>query len=522
MRTEFWVLFVPAVILSAYASSINLYFLILFVPIFILFIIGIGDIFQTKHTIRKNYPLLGRIRYIFEALRPKIYQYFVESDVDGTPVNRLNRSIVYQRAKRVRDTVPFGTQLNVYAAGYEWISHSNSPLEYSEINQNPRILVGGEACKYPYSASILNISAMSYGALSKNAILSLNIGAKLGGFAHNTGEGGLSPYHLKPEGDLIWQIGTGYFGCRDKVTGKFDEKLFEEKSQFPSVKMIEIKISQGAKPGHGGILPAVKNTKEIAEIRCVEPGTTVVSPPKHSSFKNPTEMCHYIAKLRELSGGKPIGFKLCIGRHIEFIEICQAMIETGIYPDFITVDGGEGGTGAAPLEFTNYIGSPLVDALVFVSNTLIGFDIRDKIKIFASGKAITGFDLIRGIALGADAFYSARAMMLALGCIQALECNSNSCPTGIATHDKKLVAGLDVSDKSKRIYNFHEQTIHAYSEILGSAGIKDVRELDRTRLFKRLSETKVKSFNQIYPIPERGSFKSIQTVAEPFRNYFET
>jgi hypothetical protein len=438
-----------------------------FVIILPIIIIGIIDMTQKNHSIKRNFPLVGRMRYWAEWMRPKIYQYFIESDTDGMPFNRLNRSVIYQRAKKVNDTTPFGTQLNVYEIGYEWLNHSIMPLHGTLINHDPRIIVGGPQCLQPYSASIYNISAMSFGALSKNAILALNHGAKLGGFAHNTGEGGLSPYHLEPGGDIIWQIGTGYFGCRHK-DGSFNDEEYEKRAKLPNVKMIELKLSQGAKPGHGGILPAAKVSDEIATIRLVEKGRDVISPPFHSVFNTPTEMLLFIKKLRDLSGGKPIGFKLCVGRKSEFLAICKAMVKTSIYVDFITVDGGEGGTGAAPLEFSNSVGMPLRDALAFVHDALNGFALKRHIKIIASGKIATGFDIIKNIAIGADMCNSARGMMLALGCIQALVCNTNKCPTGVTTQNPKLAAGLVISDKKVRVANFHSETVKITVELMSA------------------------------------------------------
>ena len=398
-----------------------------------------------------------------EWARPKIFQYFIEPDSEGKPLNRLHRSVIYQRAKHEKDTTPFGTQLNLYAEGYEWMNHSIGALDHHELDADPRVIVGGANCKQPYAASLFNVSAMSFGSLSSRAILALNEGAAIGGFAHNTGEGGISPYHLEPGGDLIYQIGTGYFGCRSKEGG-FDEELFVERAKEPSVKMIELKLSQGAKPGHGGILPASKNSPEIAKIRSVPVGTDVLSPPYHKVFSTPRGLIQLITKMQNLSGGKPIGFKLCIGHKSEFIGICKAMIELDWYPDFISVDGGEGGTGAAPIEFADAVGMPFREGLAFVHNTLIGFGIRDKIKLIASGKILDGFDIFRAKALGADICYSARAMMMAVGCIQALECNKNTCPTGVATQDEELVKGLVVGDKSRRVASYQKETIKAFVE----------------------------------------------------------
>lgn len=463
---------------------------------------GIADMLQVKQSIKRNFPLFGRLRYVFEDLRPKIQQYFVESDTDGAPINRNERSVIYQRAKKQIDTVPFGTQLNVYAEGYEWITHSIAPKDFHKMEHNPRIRFGGKECKQPYDMSVLNISAMSFGSLSQNAILALNSGAKLGGFAHNTGEGGLSPYHLQPGGDIIWQIGTGYFGARTE-DGNFSDDAFKANATKPNVKMIEIKLSQGAKPGHGGILPAAKNTPEIAKIRLVKPGTTVFSPPFHSAFNTPKELLLFVKRLRELSGGKPVGFKLCVGRKSEFLSICKAMVELKIYPDFITVDGGEGGTGAAPPEFTNFVGMPLLDALAFVDNALRGFGIRHEMRMIASGKVLTGFNLLRAMALGADTCNAARAMMMALGCIQALECNRNTCPTGVATQNPELMKGLDVKDKAERVANFHKNTVESFVELMAATGMTHPEQINRTHVYRRVFMNMVKTYEEIYPtIPD--------------------
>jgi len=467
-------------------------------------IMGVQDIVQTKQSIKRNFPILGRLRYVFEDMRPKIQQYFVESDTDGTPINRIDRSVIYQRAKRQVDTTPFGTQLDVYSEGYEWMAHSIAPLDFHKMDHHPRITVGNKGCTQPYSASILNISAMSFGSLSSNAVEALNIGAKIGGFAHNTGEGGLSPYHLKNGGDIIWQIGTGYFGARDEH-GNFSPDAFRKNATLPQVKMIEIKLSQGAKPGHGGILPAKKNTPEVAAIRLVKPNTTVFSPPFHSAFSTPRELILFVQKLRELSGGKPVGFKLCIGRKSEFISICKAMVELDIYPDFITVDGGEGGTGAAPPEFSNSVGMPLLDGLAFVDNMLKGYCIRQHIRICASGKILTGFHMVRAIALGADMCNSARAMMMAVGCIQALECNKNTCPTGVATQDPALTRGLVIDDKKVRVANFHKYTVESFVELLAASGLDQPRKLNRHQISRRVFMNEVRTLEEIYPSVAEGA-----------------
>lgn len=467
-------------------------------------LIGIMDITQKKQTLKRNFPVVGRMRWWAEWMRPKVYQYFVESDTDGAPYNRLSRNVIYQRSKKVTDSTPFGTQLNVYETGYEWLNHSINPLPLEHGEHNPRVTVGGPDCKQPYSASIFNISAMSFGSLSKTAILSLNGGAKLGGFAHNTGEGGLSPYHLEGGGDIIWQIGTGYFGCRN-TDGTFNDAAFAERAVLPNVKMIEIKLSQGAKPGHGGILPAAKVTDEIAKIRLVEKGKDVLSPSYHRAFNTPTGLLQFLKKLRDLSGGKPVGFKLCIGQKSQFIGICKAMVKTGIMPDFITVDGGEGGTGAAPIEFSNSVGMPLREGLAFVYDSLHGFGIKKHIKIIASGKVHTGFDLVKNFALGADMCNGARAMLLAVGCIQALECNKNTCPTGVATQDPNLYEGLDVNDKRVRVKNYHDETVKAAVELMSAAGIKHPSNLHRSHIYRRVSANQIQTYAEMYPYLLKGS-----------------
>ena len=469
-----------------------------------LILLGVRDMAQKKQTLKRNFPVIGRMRWWAEWMRPKVYQYFVESDTDGAPFNRLSRNVIYQRAKKVNDSTPFGTQLNTYETGYEWLNHSINPLPLDHGNHDPRVLVGGPDCKQPYSASIYNVSAMSFGSLSKNAIMALNGGAKLGNFAHNTGEGGLSPYHLQPGGDIFWQIGTGYFGCRNQ-DGTFNFEAFCERAQLPNVKMIEIKLSQGAKPGHGGILPAAKVTDEIAKIRLVEKGKDVLSPSYHRAFNTPVGLCEFIKKLRDGSGGKPIGFKLCIGQKSQFIAICKAMLKTGIMPDFITVDGGEGGTGAAPIEFSNSVGMPLREGLAFVADTLHGFGIKKHIRIIASGKVHTGFDLVKNFALGADMCNAARAMMIALGCIQALECNRNTCPTGVATQNEELASGLDVNDKRVRVKNFHDETVKAAVELMSAAGIKHPSQLHRSHIYRRVSANQIQTYAEMYPYLLKGS-----------------
>lgn len=487
-----------------------LWSLVVFGPLILL---GAHDALQPRHAVLRNFPLLGHFRYLFELIRPEIQQYFVESDTDGKPFSRTQRNVVYQRAKNVRDTVAFGTLEDVYRVGYEWVNHSIRPLHLEP--QTLRVRVGGPDCAQPYDCSPLNISAMSYGALSKNAVLAFNRGARMGGFAHNTGEGGLSPHHLEGGGDLIWQIGTGYFGCRTPE-GAFCPEQFAQRATLPNVKMVELKLSQGAKPGHGGILPAAKVTPEIAQIRGVPLGQDVLSPPAHAAFSTPVEMMEFIAQLRQLCGGKPVGFKLCVGKRREFLALCKAMRLTGITPDFITVDGGEGGTGAAPLEFANQVGAPLIESLVFVHNALVGFSLRHRIRIFSSGKVTTGFDMVKRFALGSDVCYSARGMMLALGCIQALRCNTNHCPVGVATQDPQLVSGLVVSDKDQRVANFQRALLHSACEIMGAMGIRAPDQLRPWHILRRTSPTEIRHYGEIYDFLHDG-----ELLQEPLPSSYE-
>lgn len=480
-----------------------------FVVLLPIIAIGVVDMFQTKHTLLRLYPVIGHFRYLLESFRPEIQQYFVENETDGMPISREFRSLIYQRAKGARDTRPFGTLFDVNRSGYEWVNHSMLPKH--PLEKHPRVKFGGPDCAQPYMASPLNISAMSYGSLSKNAIRALNRGAKIGGFSHNTGEGSLSPYHLEHGGDIVWQIGTGYFGCRD-AEGNFDPELFRENATRDSVKMIEIKLSQGAKPGHGGILPAAKLTEEIAKIRNVPMGADVISPAAHNAFSTPVELLGFVKSLRELSGGKPVGFKLCIGRRDEFLGICKAMMDTGITPDFITVDGGEGGTGAAPTEMTNSVGTPLRDALIFVNGALVGIGLRDKIRIIASGKMLSAFHILRAMALGADTVNSARGMMLALGCIQSRSCNTDHCPTGIATQNEARNKGLVVTDKAQRVANFHSETILNLSELVAAAGLDGIQDLEPSHINRRVQGTEVKTYAQLYPSIEPDSLLNVETV----------
>lgn len=505
MRKKFTIFAISSVLIILALSLMwpgVLWTLLIILPLILL---GIYDMNQTRHALWRTFPLTGRGRWFMEFLRPFLRQYFFESEIDGAPINRMFRSVIYQRAKGDLDTVPYGTKVDTQRIGYEWIGHSMAAKHPHHEQLDPRVKIGGAQCTKPYSASIFNISAMSFGALSSNAIRALNKGARKGGFSHNTGEGSVSPYHLENGGDLVWQIGTGYFGCRDR-NGNFSPELFTKTATKDSVKMIEIKLSQGAKPGHGGILPADKNSDEIARIRAVEPGTQVNSPPAHTAFSTPMEMMSFIQHLRELSDGKPVGFKLSVGRESEFIALCKAMVKSGIQPDFITIDGGEGGTGAAPLEYSNSVGMPLREALAFVCDALTGFGLKEDIKVIASGKTFTGFHLVKNLALGADACNSARGMMVALGCVQSLTCNTNECPVGVATQDPVLVAGLVVNDKAKRIARYHQETVKAVAEIVASAGLDHPSELNRSHIFRRVSQTQVLRYDEIYPYPGEGCF----------------
>lgn len=514
LRQKFVAFMIVSIVLVAVLSLLSTTWLWAFVILVPVYLVGVYDMVQTKQSVRRLYPVFGRFRYMLESIRPEIQQYFVESDISGSPIPREFRSLVYQRSKGDRDTRPFGTIFDVNRAGYEWVNHSMQPKHLTDLS--PRVKFGGPDCLKPYLSSPLNISAMSYGALSKNAIMSLNRGAKIGGFSHNTGEGSMSPYHLKHGGDIIWQIGTGYFGCRTD-DGQFNPESFKENASKDVVKMIEIKLSQGAKPGHGGILPAAKLTEEIAQIRHVPMGQDVVSPPAHSAFSTPIELLYFVKKLRELSGGKPIGFKLCIGRHDEFLAICKAMIETGITPDFITVDGGEGGTGAAPTEMTNSVGTPIRDALIFVNNALIGFGLRDNIRIIASGKMFSAFHILRAIALGADTVNSARGMMLSLGCIQARTCNTDHCPTGIATQNPSRTKAIVVTEKAQRVANFQRETVANLVELVGAAGLNGIHELQPKHINRRVQGTEVKSYAQLYPTMEKNSLLGVETMPEDWR-----
>jgi len=466
--------------------------------------LGAYDVTQKSHAILRNYPIIGHMRFVFEGIRPEIRQYLIESDQDEEPFSRDERSLIYQRAKGVEDKRPFGTRLRVYDAGYQWVTHSMVPKNLEQ--HDFRLKIGGLNCNQPYEASLYNVSAMSFGALSANAILALNEGAKLGGFAHDTGEGGISRYHRKGGGDLIYQIGSGYFGCRTAV-GRFDPDSFAEQAANPQVKMIELKLSQGAKPGHGGVLPATKISEEIAEARGVPMDQDCISPASHPEFSTPLELVEFLGRLKMLSDGKPVGFKLCIGHRREFMCIVKAMLKTGIVPDFIVIDGKEGGTGAAPLEFANHIGMPLVEGLSFAHNTLLGAGLRDQIKLGASGKVVTAFDLVKVLAIGADWANSARGFMFSLGCIQAQACHTNECPVGVATQDKLRHRAIDVASKSKRVARFHENTLKALAEITGAAGLSHPQEFKPHHLLMREKSREMVTGEEVFPELAAGSLR---------------
>jgi glutamate synthase domain-containing protein 2 len=457
-------------------------------------LLGGFEILFSVSNLKRNYPVLANIRYLLEYIRPEIRQYLIANNVEEKPFSRERRNLIYRRAKGADDTLPFGTEQDIVAEGYHSLAHSMLPTEVSD--ENLRVTFGGPACKIPYSASRLNISALSFGSLSGPAIEALNKGAALGGFAHNTGEGGLSSYHLKHGGDIVWQIGTGYFGCRNP-DGSFNDEAFAERAAYDSVKMIEIKLSQGAKPSHGGVLPGAKVTKEIAEIRLVPIGETVNSPPAHPAFNTPKGLLDFVQRLRDLSGGKPVGFKLCLGQKVQFLAIVKAMVETTILPDFITVDGAEGGTGAAPVEFSNRLGTPCLEATYYINQVLIGAGLREHIKIISAGQTATGFDMLEKIIVGADTVNAARSMMMAIGCVQAKACNTNRCPTGVATQDPSRAKAVDIPEKSQRVKHFHRGTVHSFRELVGAMGFDNPSDLSPGDLHSRW-EGSSKHFDEIY------------------------
>ncbi len=500
-RNLFYLLFVGGLALTvalAFVSTAFLWLLLIVLPYGLL---GLWDIFGSKSNVLINYPVIGHARYALEFISPEIRQYFIETNQSGRPFNRLQRGLVYTRAAGAPDTLPFGTQYDVEDVGYHRANHSLAPKHVDK--SNARVDVGGKDCTQPYNASRLNISAMSFGALSPNAVRALNNGARIGGFAHNTGEGGLSRYHREGGGDIVWQIGTGYFGCRTKEGG-FDAEAFKERATSEQVKMIEVKLSQGAKPAHGGVLPGAKVNAEIAEARGVPIGQDCISPPAHSAFEGPGGLLEFVARLREMSGGKPVGFKLALGRRSEFLGICKAMLAGGPRPDFITIDGSEGGTGAAPSEFSDRLGSPIQDALVFVQNALVGCGLREDLRIIASGKTVSGFDMIKKIAIGADMVNAARTMLFAVGCIQALRCDTNTCPSGVTTQDPRRNRAVDVALRQQHVANYHAATVRSFLDLIGAMGLEHPEQLTRHHLLRRQGDERDESYGSLYTWLEPG------------------
>ncbi|MBS0441642.1 MAG: FMN-binding glutamate synthase family protein [Proteobacteria bacterium] len=479
-------------------------------------LLGVRDTRQSRHAVLRNYPVIGHLRFLLEYIRPEMRQYFIEGDNEAAPFSRQQRSLVYQRAKGDSDKRPFGTQMDVHAVGYEWINHSLQPSRLS--THDFRVTIGAGRSQ-PYDASVFNISAMSFGALSANAVLALNEGARRGGFAHDTGEGSISRHHRANGGDLIWEIGSGYFGCRHP-DGSFSEERFIENARLPQVKMVELKLSQGAKPGHGGVLPGPKVTAEIAEARGVPVGTDCISPSAHSAFATPIEMLRFIDRLRDLAGGKPTGFKLCIGHPWEWFAIAKAMLETGIVPDFIVVDGAEGGTGAAPLEFTDHVGAPLQEGLLLVHNTLVGLNLRERVRVGCAGKVVSAFDIARAMALGADWCNAARGFMFALGCIQAQSCHTGNCPTGVTTQDPLRQRALDVPTKAQRVLNYHQQTLHALQELVQAAGLNHPSEISASHIVRRNAEHGVKLLANLLPFVAPGALLAGEMPHQVFRTYW--
>ena len=512
MQRAFWFIALVLTPATAYLSYLYWppgYYILAVLGLFVL--VGLYDLWFSPHTLNRLYPVVAYLRYFLESFHTEIHQYFVANDIEELPFSREQRNLVYRRAKGLDDTRPFGTAHDITASGWLGASHSIAPREVRE--ETRRVTVGGDKCLKPYSAARLNCSAMSFGALSSHAIMAINKGAALSNFYHNTGEGGFSPYH-EQGGDIVWQIGTGYFGCRTPE-GNFDPEAFRERACKEQVKMIEIKISQGAKPSHGGVLPAAKVTEEIAKIRLVDMGSDVISPPGHSTFDSPEGLLSFVAQLRELSGGKPVGFKLCIGRKFEFLAIVKAMLKTGSLPDFITVDGAEGGTGAAPVEYSNRFGLPCLEGINFVHNCLVGAGLRERIKIIGSGKTASGFDIVSKLALGADLVNAARTMMLALGCIQSQSCNTNACPTGIATQDPVRGKALNVEHRHKRVANFQAKTLESAFELIGAMGLDDPDDLFPHLIWQRGADGTNLHFDELFPALNPGDLLG-EEVPEAF------
>ncbi|MFL9922970.1 FMN-binding glutamate synthase family protein [Herbaspirillum lusitanum] len=510
-----WLLVLLTLALAACAGTHAISWAWIVIPL-ALSAVGLRDVLQKRHAVLRNYPLIGHFRFLFEAIRPELRQYFFEGEMDGRPFSRKKRSIVYQRAKADVDSRPFGTELDVQQQGYEWIGHSLSPTKIA--SHDFRVTVGEHRAQ-PYSMSVFNISAMSFGSLSANAIRALNQGAKKGNFAHDTGEGSVSAYHREFGGDLVWQVASGYFGCRN-ADGSFDDEKFAAQAKSPQIRMIEVKLSQGAKPGHGGVLPAAKITPEISATRGIPMGIDCISPAVHSSFSTPIGLLEFIEKLRQLSGGKPVGIKMCIGHPWEFFGIAKAMLQTGITPDFITVDGSEGGTGAAPLEFVDHVGMPLQEGLLMVHNTLVGIGLRDKVKIGASGKIITAFDIARTLALGADWCNSARGFMFALGCIQSQSCHTDRCPTGVATQNQVRARALVVPDKAERVYRFHQSTLHALQELVQAAGLPHTSALRPHHIVHRINDHEIQLLSELLKYLEPGDLLAGQFRYQVYEKYW--
>ena len=498
---------VGSIAATALAVALSLWWLVMAIPLAILAALGVYDLLQTKHSILRNYPILGHFRFALESVRPELQQYFIERDTDGTPFDRAARTLIYERAKGVNQEQAFGTELDLYATGASWLVHSIAPKTPS--TEQHRVTVGGPQCSEPYQMALLNVSAMSFGALSANAILALNEGAKRGGFAHDTGEGGLSRYHLQNGGDLVWEIGSGYFGCRTE-NGGFDADQFADKAAEPAVKCISIKLSQGAKPGIGGVMPAAKMTEEIARARGVPAHEKCVSPPGHSAFSGPAGLLEFVADLRERSGGKPTGFKLCVGSRTDVLSICKAMLATGILPDFIIVDGSEGGTGAAPLEFQDHVGTPLTEGLTIVRDALAGCNLKRDIKIGVSGKISSGSDIVTRLIQGADYTNAARAMMMAVGCIQAQRCHTNTCPVGVTTQDPKRMRALVVEDKAERVRRFQHETVASANRLIAAMGLDGPDELHAAHVMIRTGANNVESFDKLHT-----SMKPGELLGEP-------
>jgi glutamate synthase domain-containing protein 2 len=463
-------------------------------------LVGIYDLAQRRHSILRNYPILGHARFALESIRPELQQYFIERNYDGRPYDRDTRTSIYERAKGVKDEQAYGTERDVREPGYEWLLQSIH--SFDPPKELPRVTVGGPDCTQPYEMALLNVSAMSFGALSGAALTALNRGAAKGGFAHDTGEGGLTKYHLNGA-DVVWEIGTGYFGARTK-DGGFDRDKFRDKASQDAVKCVSLKLSQGAKPGIGGVLPGAKVTKEIADARSVPQGQTCVSPPGHKVFSTPRELIRFIADMRELAGGKPAGFKLCIGSRHELLAICKAMVEEGTAPDFITVDGSEGGTGAAPGEYEDHVGTPLTEGLMMLHNALVGCGLRDRVRIGASGKVATGSDLVKRLAMGADYTNAARAMMMAVGCLQSQRCHTNECPVGVATQDPKRSRALDVPDKTDRVYRYQHAVVTEAQRLVASMGLHSPAEVGPHHLVRRVDHVNSRTYAELYEWLEPG------------------